>query len=526
MKRIKALFCGLIALALIGACGLAFAEDGDKYAVDGEELVLFDQEGVKLYLTGDYKESPGVEGNVYIFLNGVIENNSDQTVSIQYTGVVNGWNLDNYYTMNGATNVPSGSKSKTEIWFTSDTVEADSFAEVETMRLTFFVKNGDNKDMFEADSGTVHFHADSQDASNVAVESQEADVAQSDAEAEKPATETYSRDVTLPAREYATLDVGAKGDGAKALQQALIDQGFLDGGADGIYGKGTAAAVSAFQASVGLEATGTADAETQRKLFGDEGGETVTITLTGTWQTEHMQVEGMFVDSSYVSPTGRNTALLYLFYTVSTDSENLKVDCKDNELTINGANTYKSEHASMAGMYMGSYYYENYLEDVFVGDSLKVMETFVIPKGDLEPGRTIAYSNNLIPGSESISLRTDDILFLDSPEKIAQVIDPEGYADMAYQLADADADTEAKVRNALNDSYWTCYANDMTYRLDFYKNTYEMTTPFSTADGNYTVKNGYIRLQHNNTGGIIFLPYSFENGEVSLSASGFDWNVN
>ncbi len=72
-----------------------------------------------------------------------------------------------------------------------------------------------------------------------------------------------------PPKEYDELSVGGSGDAVAALQQALIDQGFLSGVADGYYGDGTAAAVAAFQGSVGLEATGTADSETQRALFGD-----------------------------------------------------------------------------------------------------------------------------------------------------------------------------------------------------------------------------------------------------------------
>lgn len=72
-----------------------------------------------------------------------------------------------------------------------------------------------------------------------------------------------------PPKQYDELGVGSSGESVQALQQALIDQGFLDGAADGEYGDGTAAGVQAFQESAGLEATGTADSETQRALFGD-----------------------------------------------------------------------------------------------------------------------------------------------------------------------------------------------------------------------------------------------------------------
>lgn len=56
---------------------------------------------------------------------------------------------------------------------------------------------------------------------------------------------------------------------AAALQQRLIDLGYLNDKADGEFGKNTANAVSAFQKACGFEQTGKATAETQIKLFSD-----------------------------------------------------------------------------------------------------------------------------------------------------------------------------------------------------------------------------------------------------------------
>ena len=61
--------------------------------------------------------------------------------------------------------------------------------------------------------------------------------------------------------------MGSSGDDVVKLQQGLQVLGHLRGSADGAYGNGTAGAVSAFQASEGLEQTGIADGETQAKLF-------------------------------------------------------------------------------------------------------------------------------------------------------------------------------------------------------------------------------------------------------------------
>lgn len=68
---------------------------------------------------------------------------------------------------------------------------------------------------------------------------------------------------------YASLGNGAKGDDVKVLQQRLIDLYYLDGAADGKYGKITKAAVEKFQTAINVEATGIADPTTQAVLFSD-----------------------------------------------------------------------------------------------------------------------------------------------------------------------------------------------------------------------------------------------------------------
>lgn len=68
---------------------------------------------------------------------------------------------------------------------------------------------------------------------------------------------------------YKVLKVGSRGSEVTALQQALINKGFLgQGEADGIYGSKTMAAVKAFQTANSLTANGIADATMQAKLYG------------------------------------------------------------------------------------------------------------------------------------------------------------------------------------------------------------------------------------------------------------------
>ena len=237
-----------------------------------------------------------------------------------------------------------------------------------------------------------------------------------------------------------------------------------------------------------------------------------------------MKVDGLFVDESYVDKDNDSLTMVYLFYTVFTNDENLEVDSVNSELTINGTNTYTSEHYNKSCAYMESYYYSDYLKDVYVGDSVKVVETFKIPKGDLTEGRTIAFSSNNIPGSDKISFLTDDIVVCDSAEKIARIIDPDGYADMKYKLEDADEETKAKVKSAIDGYYWTFYVNNTSYKIEFYSDsTYELTTMLGATNGTYTVKNAYIILENSATGAVNNVPYSWGESDIKLDlADAFD----
>lgn len=75
---------------------------------------------------------------------------------------------------------------------------------------------------------------------------------------------------------YYDLKLNYRTNAVYALQAKLISLGYLTAPegttlrADGIYGADTSIAVSAFQARVGIVATGNADVETQQKLFAED----------------------------------------------------------------------------------------------------------------------------------------------------------------------------------------------------------------------------------------------------------------
>jgi len=88
--------------------------------------------------------------------------------------------------------------------------------------------------------------------------------------APEAATETGDEaDTAEAAVTYPTLETGAKGDDVQKLQARLIELGYLEGNADGIFGGMTAAAISAAQENGGMEATGVADDVFQQYIYSD-----------------------------------------------------------------------------------------------------------------------------------------------------------------------------------------------------------------------------------------------------------------
>lgn len=66
---------------------------------------------------------------------------------------------------------------------------------------------------------------------------------------------------------YEPLEYGSRGEAVQVLQERLIELGYLDGIADGIYGNMTTEAVMRAQQAMNMEQTGIADAVFQQHLY-------------------------------------------------------------------------------------------------------------------------------------------------------------------------------------------------------------------------------------------------------------------
>lgn len=256
---------------------------------------------------------------------------------------------------------------------------------------------------------------------------------------------------------------------------------------------------------------------------------TPTPEPTEVTATDTITIDAICVDDSYVEEEGSPLKMVYLFYTFTAADENLKIDSKYTTLTINETNEYESDHfadSAAACNYTDSYYYGSYIEDVYVGSSLKVAATFKIPEGDLAAGRSITLSDDQIPDADQILLSTDMIQHFSTPEELAQAVDPDGYAAEMANREPADAETTSLVKGQINGYQWTFYINSMSYSIEFWAdNNFQVSTGLGTSNsGTYAVQKGYVVCTYPGMEDTpVRIPYTIENGEVDLDViAGFD----
>ena len=104
-------------------------------------------------------------------------------------------------------------------------------------------------------------------------------------------------------------------------------------------------------------------------------------------QADHIKIEGMYANDGYTGGDNEKLKMLYVFYEVTATDENLSLGCNEvNHITI-GKNTYDADMYLSESKLLGSYYHSAYNEDIYSGDSLKMLLTFEVPEGDLEGGK-------------------------------------------------------------------------------------------------------------------------------------------
>ena len=177
-----------------------------------------------------------------------------------------------------------------------------------TAVLQFQLKNGLKADGKAGSATNVKLFSDSAVAANGTSASQPATTP---GPTDSTPTATPAPQYTVPSR---TLRQGDTGTDVVTVQTRLKELGYYTGALDGVYGSGTAAAVTAFQRANGLNADGKAGTLTYAVLFSSNAGGT-TATPTTTPNIYVTLKKG----SSGEAVMQLQKALLSLGYTVNTN---------------------------------------------------------------------------------------------------------------------------------------------------------------------------------------------------------------
>jgi len=246
------------------------------------------------------------------------------------------------------------------------------------------------------------------------------------------------------------------------------------------------------------------------------------------YESDHIKINALCVDDSYIDEDNPELKMLYLFYTYKAGETDGSIDSKYTEIII-GGNSYSSDNyanSASAADYALSYYYSSYIESVYTGSSLDVIATFMVPASVIDGAKIITFADSQIEGISKIRVSGDIIAHYENGAQMAKAVDPEGYAAEMTKRELADSSTAKKVRNYINGHYWTCYVNYTTYRIEFEGNKFKVSTSLGISNsGTYSVRKGYIFCTYSSNNYTVMIPYTIENGEIDLDVvEAFDVN--
>ena len=238
-------------------------------------------------------------------------------------------------------------------------------------------------------------------------------------------------------------------------------------------------------------------------------------------ESDYISIDGIYVDDSYSDSDNPGTKLVYLFFTATTPDTNYSISSNSISISVEDTNRYTPTVINdSAAKFAASYYYDSALENIYIGDSMKVVATFKVPEGEFASGRTFTLSGS--NGCEDLKFRSDDIVHMSSGNAIAWDIDPEGYTWEMNRRASADDATTQQAQSLLNGyywTYWTTYPVYTTYRIEFSSpNNFSMSTSLlgGSNGGTYEVTNAYIACTYSSNGVTLWIPYEFKNGDISI----------
>lgn len=118
------------------------------------DMILFEQDGITVYLTGEY-ETYGSD-STYVDLKVIVVNDSDKDVNIQVDSVtVNGWDVYG----SGISGITAGHKKKGELGLKIDDADITTFEEIEEVEFNLYIYDSTAWERISTvDPITVHFN--------------------------------------------------------------------------------------------------------------------------------------------------------------------------------------------------------------------------------------------------------------------------------------------------------------------------------------------------------------------------------
>lgn len=122
----------------------------------GSKILLFEQDGVSLYLTGGYEIQEWGTGKHVLKLEGIVINDSDQMIDVRIdTVTVNGWEVYGGIIQK----VDAGKKKKDTFEIRLYDGDIHSYEEIEDIEFNFRVTaSADYKKLFTVENVTVYFN--------------------------------------------------------------------------------------------------------------------------------------------------------------------------------------------------------------------------------------------------------------------------------------------------------------------------------------------------------------------------------
>ena len=151
---------------------------------------------------------------------------------------------------------------------------------------------------------------------------------------------------------------------ARALQQRLIDLGYLNGSADGAFGERSQAALRQFQAVHGLEATGLPDDETREALFSDRARSLPRRLGVGSKGDEVAALQDKLIQYGFLDAEADGSYGAKTSSAVSRFQKHLQAQGKAAALGVEP--TGEATPMTLLALYDPDY--SSYLEDVRAGD--------------------------------------------------------------------------------------------------------------------------------------------------------------